>query len=1319
MATPTISNREFDAVIFDLDGVITKTAAVHEIAWAEMFDRYLRERADADGSEFRPFTTADYGTYVDGKPRYDGVRSFLESRGIDLPWGDVSDPAEADTVCGLGNRKNVEFRRIVDERGVEPYPSTIAFIRALEAVGIHTALFSSSRNAVPVLESAGLGDLFEVKVDGEVAAELGLPGKPEPDVLLEATRRLGATPDRTAVVEDAISGVTAGRAGGFRLVIGLDRIGQADELAASGADVVIADLDQARVVADDGRRAVPTLPSARSDEFWDSIGDRRPAVFLDYDGTLTPIVEHPDLAVLAPDTKTSLEALATVTTVGILSGRDVADVMDKIAVPGIYYAGSHGFDIVAPDGDAVGGDLSRFDEFLPHLDATETELRARLAEVPGFNVERKRFAIAVHYRQVPEQHHGTVAEVVEQVAAEHPTLRVAGGKMIFEVRPDIEWDKGTALDWLLREMGLDGPDVLPIYIGDDRDRRGRVPFPRGPRDRHRRRSRVAHLARHVRARQHRSGPRVPRRTPGPRRREHIMKSWQLTYEGFDPDEQGLREALSTLGNGYFATRGAAAEKKADDVHYPGTYVAGLYNRLGTEMGGRVIENEDLVNVPNWLPLEFRVDEDGAEWFDIDTATVEQYVHELDIRRGVLTRSFVWVDGGRRTLVTQRRFVSMRDPHLAGISTGFRAENWSGRMVVRSSLDGTVINAGVPRYRALASEHLTPLATSNGGETMSLVVETNQSRVAVALAARTRVTNAHPIPDVERTTSESPGHVAQELTIDVDGHRTIAVEKMVTLYTSRDRGISEPTIEAREHLGHVADFEQALEEHVLAWDHLWHRFAIETAADDETRMILNLHAFHLLQTASKHSIDLDVGVPARGWHGEAYRGHVFWDELFIFPFLTLHMPDITRALLQYRYRRLPQAVLAAKAAGYEGAMFPWQSGSNGREETQVVHLNPKSGNWHPDNSHRQRHINIAVAFNVWKYFQATGDIEFMAFQGAEMMVSIARFWASIASFDKALNRYEIRGVMGPDEYHDGYPDADPPAGLDNNAYTNIMVVWVLMRTRRALDAVPEFRHRELIEKLGLRREELERWDDICDRMYVPFHGDGIISQFEGYDDLEEFDWEGYTERYGNIQRLDRILEAEGISANNYKVSKQADVLMLFYLLSDDELAEIFERLGHEWDPAIVGRNVDYYLARTSHGSTLSRVVQSFVLARSDPHQAWESFQEALGSDVHDVQGGTTAEGIHLGAMAGTVDLVRRCFAGMETREGKLWFTPSIPNELRSLRMSLQYRGGWVDCEMSAESMTITSREDAANPVLVVVNDEEFELTPGAVRTVALA
>src|SRR5690606_305431 len=213
-------------------------------------------------------------------------------------------------------------------------------------------------------------------------------------------------------------------------------------------------------------------------------------------------------------------------------------------------------------------------------------------------------------------------------------------------------------------------------------------------------------------------------------------------------------------------------------------------------------------------------------------------------------------------------------------------------------------------------------------------------------------------------------------------------------------------------------------HTLAWKHLWRRFDIHLRPAGELRlnvpMLLRLNMFHLLQAASLNSIGLDIGVPARGWTGEAYEGHIFWDELFIFPTLNLRTPEITRSLLMYRYRRLDEARAAARAAGYRGAMFPWQSGSDGQEQTQELNFNERSQRWIPDNSYLQRHVGAAVAYNVWQYYQVTADVEFLYFYGAELILDIARFWSSIATFNPTRERYEIHGVMGPDEYHERYP-----------------------------------------------------------------------------------------------------------------------------------------------------------------------------------------------------------------------------------------------------------------------------------------------------------
>jgi alpha,alpha-trehalase len=479
---------------------------------------------------------------------------------------------------------------------------------------------------------------------------------------------------------------------------------------------------------------------------------------------------------------------------------------------------------------------------------------------------------------------------------------------------------------------------------------------------------------------------------------------------------------------------------------------------------------------------------------------------------------------------------------------------------------------------------------------------------------------------------------------------------------------------------------------------------------KSQYILRLHLFHLLQSVSPNSIDLDVGVPARGLHGEAYRGHIFWDELFIFPILTLRIPDITRALLRYRYRRLDHARCNARDAGYRGAMYPWQSGSDGREESQRLHLNPQSGRWTPDSTRLQRHVNSAIAYNAWQYYQVTGDWEFLSFYGAEMILEIARFWASIATYNRTLDRYEILGVMGPDEYHDRYPDATEP-GLNNNAYTNTMAAWVMCRALDVLELLSGDRRTELREILHIRREDAQLWEEISHKMRVVFHDDRIISQFEGYGELEEFDWERYRRKYGNIQRLDRILEAEGDTPNRYKLSKQADVLMLFCLFSSDELRQLFKRLGYPFEYETIPENIDYYLRRTAHGSSLSRVVHTWVMARSDREGAWKLFTEALEVDVADIQGGTTPEGIHLGAMAGTVDIIQRALTGIETRGDMLFFNPCLPTELRRLAMCIYYRGHSLEIEIGQGKLRIYSRAGKGQPIKIGLKKKMRRLKPG--------
>ena len=435
---------------------------------------------------------------------------------------------------------------------------------------------------------------------------------------------------------------------------------------------------------------------------------------------------------------------------------------------------------------------------------------------------------------------------------------------------------------------------------------------------------------------------------------------------------------------------------------------------------------------------------------------------------------------------------------------------------------------------------------------------------------------------------------------------------------------------------------------------------------ESHLPVAVQLFHLSQTLSPHTADLDAGVPARGLHGEGYHGQVFWDELFVFPFLNFRLPELTRALLRYRHRRLPQARRRAAGRGLKGALFPWQSGSDGRDESPDLSRNPLTGRWVPDYSGRQYHVGLAVAYNVWRHWETTGELSFLALYGAELLIETARLWAGLATYDPTADRYDIRGVMGPDEFHDGYPDR-PGQGVDNCAYINVMTAWVLARARDAHALLDQHHGAELWQHMHLTDEELSRWEHIGRRLRLSFLASGIIEQFEGYGGLAELAWEGYRARYGDIGSLGAILQAEGDSSNRYKASKQADALMLLYLFTAEELTALIHHLGYDFDPKRIPATVDYYLARTSHGSTLSRVAHAGVLARTDRRRSWRILREALSTDVADLPGASTREGIHLGATAGTLDILQRCYIGLDVRHDVLWLNPLLPDDLDHLDM----------------------------------------------------
>lgn len=793
--------------------------------------------------------------------------------------------------------------------------------------------------------------------------------------------------------------------------------------------------------------------------------------------------------------------------------------------------------------------------------------------------------------------------------------------------------------------------------------------------------------------------------------------WSLEYFNFEPGQEKLREALCTLGNGYLGTRGAITESSASRIHYPGTYLAGVYNKLESNIAGKTITNEDLVNCPNWLPLTFKT-ADNQRWIIPTVDNIISYYQKLDLKDAILIRNYsIKENSGKITTVQTRRLVHMGNRHLVAQEYSLIPENYDGEITIRSGLDGNVENKGVERYRDLNSLHLTAGKVGNFSDNGSyLSVLTNQSHITIALASLLYINNnGQRVNLISTATQQEEKAIFQDFKIQVRKKERYTVEKIVSIYTSRDNDTEAPLNSTIEEVQRPPSpkFSLLLTSHKEAWSYLWNIFDMVTEGDSFSQKALRLHIFHLLQTASPHNTKLDVGIPARGLSGEAYRGHIFWDEIFILPMYDFRLPEITQSTLLYRYRRLEQARRYASENGYRGAMFPWQSGSTGEEETQLIHLNPKSGKWGPDYSRNQRHISFAIAYSIWEHWKIAQDFDFLSKYGAELFLSIAQFGGSLAYYDSEDKRYHTKGLMGPDEFHEKLPGATE-AGFKDNAYTNIMIVWTLRRALELISAIlPQKNKEELLKKLKINQEELVLWEDITKKMNIIMNEDGIISQFDGYFALKELNWKAYRKKYGNIQRMDRILKAEGKSPNDYKVAKQADTLMLPYLFSLSELQEIFHRLGYRFDKEILRKNYDYYVQRTSHGSTLSLVVHCYlsdILGKSK--QSWKWYCEVLNSDINDIQGGTTPEGIHTGVMGGSVNIALKRYAGVNLINGIININPALPKKWKSIYFKIKYKDIWYSLEIERYKVNIVLTAAQSVPKeyqeKIIISNKEYLL-----------
>ena len=783
--------------------------------------------------------------------------------------------------------------------------------------------------------------------------------------------------------------------------------------------------------------------------------------------------------------------------------------------------------------------------------------------------------------------------------------------------------------------------------------------------------------------------------------------WQIHYFHYNPAREILRETLCSIGNGYMGVRGSCDWVRSDGScawHYPATYLAGTYNSNPSIVHGKEVLNSDLVNFPNWTVMQFKMGAD-TEWTNPLQHKVIEYSHGFDLAIAQMERFITFEDAkGRRTRISSIRLASMASHHLAAQTFCITPLNYSQPILVKSSIDGDVYNHGVKRYMALNQEHIKIIEKKSSSEGMHLIATTTgrHDKIDVAMYARHHVfiNGKSSNQNMVDTDDLDPKVVSTCWSFEGKQGSQYTIEKIVSIYTSKDGDLTENSAlaSAKLSLVEMPFFKQVAVPHRIRWRQIWDKIDIQIKGNREAYLcqrMARMHLYHLIASFSDNNKFIDAGFTARGLTGESYRGHVFWDEVYLFPIYNATFPEASKAHLLYRTRRLEAAKDYAIEHGFKGAMIPWQTSDKGIEETQVIHYNPLSGKWDPDMSCRQRHVGIAVFYNAWKYYEATDDKEFLGGDLGILMIEIARFWASIAKLESD-GYVHISGVMGPDEYHEHVLCEE--GGVVDNAYTNIMVVWLLkiaLQMLQSTEVLPEKSRKYLQQKSGITPDELQWWRTITQKMKV-WVVNGIIQQFKGYDDLEELDWDYYRKQWGDIRRLDRILKKEGKTPDKYKLAKQADTLMLYYLLRPEEVSELLRSLGVEVKDSLefLRANYDYYQQRTSHGSTLSYTVHAkiaFLIGYKDVQ--WKWFMEAANSDVFDRQY-TTHEGIHCGVMAGTVDMLLSNFIGLrENKPFEYSIQPNLPPRWDIVRFNRLLKGKWYHFKITKDSVTISHQGEA--------------------------
>lgn len=708
--------------------------------------------------------------------------------------------------------------------------------------------------------------------------------------------------------------------------------------------------------------------------------------------------------------------------------------------------------------------------------------------------------------------------------------------------------------------------------------------------------------------------------------------WRLDDHGFEPALEHEMESRFTVANGFLGVRGSLELPTV--ASRPRTFIAGLFDRSPLKSAV-----PSLVSAPDWLSMHILVNgkalqlrEDGPD-----------HRRVLDFARGMLVSSLRQEsEDGMGVLLRTLRFASLRERHLGAQIAVISVEEPAELQIELGLAGATVFKIpGQPRSLAMAAE---------------CRLQKNS--------------------DILAADEAELGHLRWSL--DAVPAESAQLSRVVAFVasTSGDEAAGRADEQAQRFRSR-ASVRRLYKSHVRAWKQRWRKSDVVVEGDDASQKALRFAIYHLTSAANPE--DEHVSVGARALSGDGYKGHVFWDtEIFLLPFYTLTWPAAARALLMYRYHTLPAARAKAKKMGFLGALYAWESTDTGEEATPPFALGPHRDVVRILCGVQEHHISADIAYAVWRYWQATGDIRFLLEAGAEILLETSEFWANRAR-PEGDGQYHIRGVIGPDEYHET---------VDDNAYTNVMAAFNLecgLIVAKLLKRRWPDRWAALQKKLRLSPDDLALWADVQKKLFTGFDVEtGLYEQFAGFFGLEEVDLKAYIDRTAPI---DLLLGAERTSRS--QVIKQADVLMLPALF------------GERLERRIQETNFDYYEPRTGHGSSLSPPAHAMVAARLGRLElAKRLFDETAAIDLDDTMG-MAASGVHIGALGGLWLAAVFGFAGLHTETANLRFDPQMPEGWQRLVFPVQWRGRLLRIDIATDPLAVSITLEMGRPLSVYV------------------